>query len=430
MNLSSLPVGWRVARLGFLVETHVPQRDKPDPLNGPIPWVRIEDFDGQEIRVSKSGQGVTAEQVADMNLRVLSPGTVLCSCSCSMGATAIVREPLVSNQTFIGLTPGPEVESRFLLYLMHAMRDRLQALATGAIQQYLSRDDFRALRVPLPSLAEQRRIADFLDSETARIDKLRELRAQQLALLTEAAVCRVYNAVRGGSVAGARKDSGLNWLGSVPESWRVAAVSHFFDVELGKMLNEERSTGDHLRPYLRVANVQWDHIDIGELAMMNFPPNEQSRYRLREGDLLVNEGGSWPGRAAIWTHGATEMYYQKALHRIRPRTGELPRWLYYCLVVAERVRVFQVQGNTSTMTHLTREQLRPQRFPFPDKATQAALVAELDAAAERDKGLQGLLRRQLALFAERRQALITAAVTGQFDVSTASGRNVTEGITA
>src|SRR5688500_2416233 len=104
-----LPSGWREGRLEYVVETNVLQREKPDPLTGTIPWVRIEDFDGQEIKASKSGQGVTPEQVHDMNLRVYAPGTVLCSCSCSMGVTAIVGEPLVSNQTFIGLTPGPDV---------------------------------------------------------------------------------------------------------------------------------------------------------------------------------------------------------------------------------------------------------------------------------------------------------------------------------
>ncbi|KOT64679.1 restriction endonuclease subunit S [Streptomyces chrestomyceticus] len=330
------------------------------------------------------------------------------------------------------LRAGPQIDARFLLYVVstHSFLKVGEAEMYGVAGQQRVPDSFlRDLPVELPSMAEQRRIADFLDAETVRIDKLSETRERQLGLLAEAAFSRSYDAVRGASVAGDRKQSGLTWLGSVPANWRVAAVTHFFQVELGKMLSQERVSGEYLRPYLRVANVQWDHIDVDELAVMDFPPDEQARYRLKAGDLLVNEGGSWPGRAAIWGGEIPEIYYQKALHRIRPLGDELPRWLYYCLVVAERLKVFQVQGNTSTMTHLTREQLRPQRFPFPDVQTQRKLVADLDAAARSDEALRSLLQRQLALFAERRQALITAAVTGQFDVSTASGRNVTEGIT-
>jgi type I restriction enzyme S subunit len=208
-------------------------------------------------------------------------------------------------------------------------------------------------------------------------------------------------------------------LGSVPQEWPVAAVAHHFDVDLGKMLNPERARGEHMRPYLRVANVQWGEIGTGDLLQMDFPPEERRRYGLRAGDLLVCEGGSWPGRAAIWAGSIQEIYYQKALHRLRPRGSSLAGWLYYCLMAAERLNVFAVQGNTSTMTHLTREQLRPQRFPFPDIDVQRSTVAELDSAARADDELRRALIRQLALLAERRQALITAAVTGQLDVTTA-----------
>ncbi|MFC2085768.1 restriction endonuclease subunit S [Bacteroidota bacterium] len=101
-------------------------------------------------------------------------GTVLCSCSCNMGATAIVRAPLISNQTFIGITPLPSMEPEFVFYAMQDAKTHLTTIATGAIQQYLSRNDFSRLRVPLPPLLEQRAIAAFLDHETARIDSLIE----------------------------------------------------------------------------------------------------------------------------------------------------------------------------------------------------------------------------------------------------------------
>lgn len=354
----------------------------------------------------------------------------------SVGASAVWRgeidgvvcfqNTLLRMRPRVGITDG-----RFLEWWARSAfgSGLFASVATGANIYHISAERVRALPIELPTLEEQRRIADFLDAETARIDRIHDLRTRQQTLLEEAAIRRVYDAVRGAHVKGERKESGLDWLGTVPANWRIGAVSHYFEVELGKMLNQERAQGDYLRPYLRVANVQWDRIDVADLAMMNFPPAEQGRYRLKPGDLLVNEGGSWPGRAAVWNGEISEIYYQKALHRIRARGKELTRWLYYCLVAAERLRVFQVQGNTSTMTHLTREQLRPQRFPFPEIPTQARLVGELDRAASRDAEVKLLLSRQRTLLTERRQALITAAVTGQFDVTTASGRNVTEGVT-
>ncbi|MFD7289519.1 restriction endonuclease subunit S [Streptomyces sp. NPDC059863] len=334
---------------------------------------------------------------------------------------------------WVGSAPGYDlrvtpqtVDSRYLahVFLSSRFQDQINLASSRAAQPHLNAEELGEVELWLPCVDEQRRIADFLDVETARIDKIQALRERQTRLIDESAITRAFDAVRGLEIQGSRRDSGLQWLGSVPSEWRVAAVSHFFEVELGKMLNQDRTSGDYLRPYLRVANVQWDEIDVQELALMDFPPDEQQRYRLQKGDLLVCEGGSWPGRAAVWDGQVEEIYYQKALHRIRSRGEDLPRWLYYCLLVAERMRVFAVQGNSSTITHLTREQLRPQRFPFPDIATQRSIVATLDQAAERDRAVRDLLQKQLTVLAERRQALITAAVTGQFDVTTASGRGV------
>jgi type I restriction enzyme, S subunit len=436
------PAQWTRGRLKNLIASAANGTWGSDPIEdgSNARCIRATDFDRQRRRVRIRNAPMRSVEDPLLRQNLLRPGDLILEKSGGgekqpVGMVVLFdgSERAVCSNFCARIVPAVGVDSRFLVFVFAAAYG--QGLTRSATKQTtgIQNLDTGALfssRWAYPELEEQRNIADFLDAETARIDRLRELRERQLDLLSEAAISRAYGVVRGASVEGRRKESGLPWLGTVPVSWRVTSVSHFFEVELGKMLNQERASGDHLRPYLRVANVQWDHIDVGELAMMNFPPEEQARYRLRAGDLLVNEGGSWPGRAAIWGGQISEMYYQKALHRIRPLGKESTRWLYHCLVVAERLRVFQVQGNTSTMTHLTREQLRPQRFPFPDAETQNSLAGELDSAARKDEGARRLLQRQLALLAERRQSLITAAVTGQFDVSTASGRNTTEGITA
>ncbi|MFE7972532.1 restriction endonuclease subunit S [Streptomyces shenzhenensis] len=412
-----------VARLG---SGHTPSRSNLEYWQDcTIPWITLADvwqLRSNQVDVITD----TKEQISKLgeanSAAVRHPtGTVILSRTASVGFSAIMGRDMATSQDFVTWTCGPRLDPRFLLHALRAMAPDLKRIAAGSTHKTIYMPDVEQLRVPLPSLEEQRRIVDFLDAETARMDQIYNLRERQVNMIDESAISRAYAAVRGQHTDGPRKESGLSWLGTVPASWRVAAVSHHFEVELGKMLNEERAKGQHLYPYLRVANVQWDHVDVEELAYMNFPPHERRRYRLRAGDVLVCEGGSWPGRAAVWDGQVPEMFYQKALHRIRPRGTDLPRWLYYCLLVAERLRVFAVQGNASTMTHLTREQLRPQRFPFPDPATQRKLVEVLDAAAQTDREAKALLQRQLDVLAERRQAVITAAVTGQLDVITARG---------
>ncbi|MEU5790383.1 hypothetical protein ABZ754_22000 [Micromonospora purpureochromogenes] len=297
---------------------------------------------------------------------------------------------------------------------------RLYIRAETTFDRRVSKDDFHAMPVVLPPLEEQRRIADFLDGETAKIDGIGDIRRRQINLLGQREISRAFDAITGATEPGQRRVSGVRWLGIVPVDWPVLTVSSQFEVLLGKMLNQQRLRGEYLRPYLRNTNVQWDRIDVEDLFQMDFPPHERSRYEVRPGDLLICEGGQ-PGRSAIWGGSISEIYYQKALHRARSRGRSSVRWLFYCLRIATALDVFTVEGNTTTIGHLTGEQLRAHRFPFPDRPIQDRIVRELDDAAQITRQTTDLLNRQVRLLIERRQALITAAVTGQVDVTTMRG---------
>src|SRR5262249_36935915 len=278
------------------------------------------------------------------------------------------------------LRPGSRIDGRYLAYIVNSVPFlRLgEAEMYGVAGQKRVPDEFiRNFLIDLPELEEQRQIADFLDTETTRIDRVLSIRRQQADLLAESQLARILDALSGKSEGGPRKESGLRWLGAVPSLWSVAPVSAHFEVLLGKMLGPDRVLGNHLRPYLRNTNVQWDRIDISDLLYMNFPPAERVRYEVRPGDLLVCEGGD-PGRAATWTGEIREIYYQKALHRIRRRSDSEPRWLFYCLRAASAMNAFAVEGNQTTIAHLTGEQLRAQRFPFPSPTRQRELIAHLD----------------------------------------------------
>lgn len=189
-----------------------------------------------------------------------------------------------------------------------------------------------------------------------------------------------------------------------------------FEVQLGRMLNAERSQGSDLRPYLRNINIRWDLVSTAELAEMDFPPLDRTRYRLQVGDLLVNEGGAGIGRAAIWDGGVDEVYYQKSVHRVRSRGHLSVRWLLEWLRVAVDRRVFEIEGNLATIPHVPAEALRQFRVPCPPKLEAESYLDEMETKVDRDKAMQRATERQSNLLQERRQALITAAVTGQLDI--------------
>jgi type I restriction enzyme S subunit len=189
------------------------------------------------------------------------------------------------------------------------------------------------------------------------------------------------------------------------------------------MLDSNRIIGDHLRPYLRVFDVQWGAINTDELPVMDFDRASRERFRLVAGDLLVNEGGSYPGRSAIWRGELDECYFQKALHRLRPcdPINDTTRFFFYVMAWATSQGVFTAGGNESTIEHLPAEKFRKYRFAFPPLVEQLAIADFLDGELTRFTTLTVEAARAISLLQERRSALISAAVTGQIDVRGLAG---------
>ena len=208
------------------------------------------------------------------------------------------------------------------------------------------------------------------------------------------------------------KDSGVDWLGEVPQHWTVAALAYRYEVALGKMLDDKQIVGDHLAPYLRNADVQWDRILTTNLPRMDFSTQDRHRFGLRPGDLLVCEGGE-VGRAAIWSGELEECFYQKALHRLRAyrTSGDNGRFMLYVLWDSALKRRFTGCEGRSTIAHLTAEALRRYLFAFAPEPEQVQIAAYLDREAAKIDTLIAKQERLIELLQEKKQALISQVVT-------------------
>lgn len=162
--------------------------------------------------------------------------------------------------------------------------------------------------------------------------------------------------------------------------WPVFELGEVCEVQLGKMLSPKSKTGIRPIPYLRNENVQWNRFDLDDVSWMDFSEAEEVKFLLKPGDLLVCEGGE-PGRAAVWQGQIERCCYQKALHRIRPRDGQIdPVFLMYRLWLSVLGGEFSNSQTQTTIAHLPREKLILVRLPLPPLAEQRRIAAELTAA--------------------------------------------------
>jgi type I restriction enzyme S subunit len=162
----------------------------------------------------------------------------------------------------------------------------------------------------------------------------------------------------------------------VPNSWGWLQFGGVGEQRLGKMLDAQKNKGQ-LKPYLRNTNVQWLVFDLNDVKEMRIEKEEEAELRLRYGDLLVCEGGE-PGRCAIWKDEVQEMYFQKALHRVRPCEALLPEYLALNLQIDCKNGVLASYFTGATIKHLTGRSLSLYSIPVPPLDEQRRIIAKVD----------------------------------------------------
>jgi type I restriction enzyme, S subunit len=171
---------------------------------------------------------------------------------------------------------------------------------------------------------------------------------------------------------------------NIPESWAWARVGDVADCRLGKMLDKAKNKGTPRR-YLRNVNVRWFEFDLSDLFEMRFQDSELAEFALEPGDVLVCEGGE-PGRAAVWDGRASDIYFQKAIHRVRFDATVDPYFLVNTLRASAEGGLLEKYFTGVGIKHLTGKGLAAFLFPVPPVAEQRRIVdriRELMALCER-----------------------------------------------
>lgn len=205
-------------------------------------------------------------------------------------------------------------------------------------------------------------------------------------------------------------------LPALPEGWRWSTVETVGDVLLGRQRAPQYLTGKWSRPYLRVANVKDDALDLSDVEEMDFDPAHFEKYRLEPGDILVSEGQSpeLVGQSAIYDGQIAGLCFQKTLHRFRSVPGG-PSAKFAQIVFRSHVKngVFQRMASiTTNIAHLTLEKFVAAPFPLPPAAEQERIVREVDRLMSFADDVERSIKTNLARARELRRAVLREAFNG------------------
>lgn len=301
----------------------------------------------------------------------------------------------------------------YLYYLLSSpmVYSQFCSRVAGAVVNNLNSDKVALTVVPVPPLAEQKRIVAKIEELLPYIDRYEKAWSRledfnkrfptdmqksilQLAIqgklvpqrpeegtgetLYQQIQAEKQSLIRSGKL---KKEKPLPEITpdeipfDIPESWKWVRLPDMASMCLGKMLDKQKNTGT-LCQYLRNVNVRWGQFDLDDLLEMKFEDVDDDRFLIKQNDLVMCEGGE-PGRCAVWKD-ETPFHFQKALHRIR-FYGGLDSELYrYCFQYYAGAGMLNRLFTGTTIKHLTGQALDKTIIPLPPLAEQKRIVTKLE----------------------------------------------------
>jgi len=283
----------------------------------------------------------------------------------------------------------------------------------GSSREGLTFEQIANLAIPLPSLARQRAVADYLDRETARLDALVEAKEQVLGLLAEKRRALITRAVtRGLDPHSVLRDSGVSWLGDIPAHWETERARWLF-----RERDQRSETGEE--ELLTVSHLTGVTLR-SEKDVNMFEAETTEGYKISlSGDLVINTLWAWMGAMGVSpVNGIVSPAYNvyQPGPRLEPSYVDA---LVRLPVFAQEVTRYS-KGVWSSRLRLYPEGFFEVFLPVPPLIEQRAIVAHIAKEAQKLDDLRFATERTTILLKERRAALIAAAVTGRIDVSEAA----------
>ena len=339
---------------------------------------------------------------------------VLFSKDGTVGKVAIVEDDnfvALSSLAIISPMIG-KLAPKFLFYFLQSANGekQIESLYAGAALRRITLDAIVGIWLPLPELSEQSTIAAFLDRETAKIDALIAEQHRLIELLKEKRQSVISHAVAKGLNPNApMKDSGVEWLGDVPEHWELKATKRLFRL----VVEPAPDDNDHELLSIYTAIGVRPRKELEEKG--NKATTTNGYWMVKKGDLIVNKLLAWMGAIGISNYdGVTSTAYDILRQRL-PLEPRYYDFLFRCGVCFSEFRRYS-RGIMDMRLRLYFDELGQLYMPYPSKVEQNEIVSFLESELDKFDPLIAETQLAISLLQERRTALISAAVTGKIDV--------------
>ena len=411
--LGEIPEHWNVKRLGQFFEE---RRQK------------VSDKDFEPLSVTMKGivpqlENAAKTDAGDNRKLVLKNDFVINSRSDRKGSAG--TSGLDGSVSLISIVMEPKrIHPRFAHHLLRSypFQEEFYRYGKGIVADLWSTNSSEMKNILIPDVPEDESvaIANFLDYETAKIDNLIEKQQELIKLLKEKRQAVISHTVTKGLNPDAlMKDSGIEWLGNVPEHWTVCKAKHLFEFVTSGSRGWASYYADEGALFFRIANLTRDTIEPKLLSIQCvLPPAgaEGERSKIKLNDLLISITADL-GSVCVANALVVDGFVSQHVSLCRPNDKvQSSRWLAYFVLSDVSKEQLLGAGYGGTKVQLSLEDIRELVVACPPPEEQLRLAEFIDKKMEAFSALSEKAEAQVEVLQERRTALISAAVTGKIDV--------------
>ena len=413
--IGQVPEHWKVARVKRLASL---RNERRNDVSTDTIYIGLEDVEAGSGQYKPTNG--SSRQSEDSTVGIFYEGDVLYGKLRPYLRKAIISEMAGCCSTEFLVLRAEKTEPRWLQewLLTPDVTHQIESGCEGAKMPRADWGHIGSIEVVYPDQPEQAQILTTLDRETARIDALVEKKTRFIELLKEKRQALITHAVTKGLDPNVKmKDSGVEWIGQVPEHWEVKPFKYILSVPMSYGANESAESDDPNHPrYIRITDLT-ENGTLREDTFKTLPWDKAYSYLLSDGDILLARSGATVGKSFLYreTNGAACF----AGYLIKASCNEekaLPKYIYAYLQSHSYWEYISGSNIQSTIQNVSAEKYSSMVLPVPQREEQATIAATLDRETARIDALIGKAEQSITLLKERRSAFITAAVTGQIDL--------------
>ena len=367
-----IPENWMAMTLtdaATVVGGGTPKRSEPAYWNGNVPWATPTDVTGLSGRViSETASSITEAGLASSSATILPPNSLLMTTRATIGACAINRVAMATNQGFQNLVPKrPTMNVDFLYYLITYHARRLEQLAAGSTFLEISRRAVRSFEFICPPVSEQRKIAEILSSVDDAIEK------------TQAVIDQAQIVKRGLMQVMLKRE---------PDTWRSSTLGSLAQVNPEQL--GSRTDPDYLMEYLDISAIEQPGV-IGDTRTFRFEDApSRARRVVREGDILVSTVRPYLRNFARVREAPDNLVVSTGYAVVRPGDGVDGRFLYQHILSSGFVEYLKPRMSGSNYPAVTAHDVKAYRLflpPLPDQRKISAILSSVDDAIEKTRAI-------------------------------------------